>query len=988
MRRVVFLGVGHDAAAAWEWLATLDGVVAERLDLEALARGAEPLGDVEVCWVHATDEPPPLPRDALRAWLERGGRLLLTQRAAARVVALGLEPDGPNDVLTRAWRHADDELWFPELRDHQAFPHVRGIAGHGPHPLFAGLGQGTYVWAPAEGERYAQATYARGHRPRGGMVVGCERSYIHLNADRVVAWEYGVGSGGVLCIGAFMVLGARDPRLAPQLRVLLANALAGAAIPHAARAGPAAHWPAPGRAAFPDESLSIPAAPALDGAFPGLDSDLHADSRALEDTPYSLAGRRALVTGGEQAGVREVWVHPHRVLGGLAVTIGGEAPLVRDAQLAPTVVQRHLVSRTRIVEETVTTALEQPVVLLEYRAEKMGRARGIRVAAELDLAWTTDLRRMWPYDAAAGGDLRWRTGPDGRTLLATTAAGSVALFVSDRPVEWDVRAVAGRPAISVRVRAALEQPLRLGIVAGGSRAELDTALQAWARQGVRGFAERRSRHERDVREGGVRLRSPDDALNRALEWAKVRLDAFVVDTPGVGRSLVAGYAPSRPGWGDGRPGYGWYFGRDACWTAFAQLAAGDFLTPRLVLRFLGGAQDVTGKVPHEVTTSGLAHYDAADSTPLYLLLAGRYAAWTGDLAFLDRAWDRVERAYRFCLATDADGDGLIENAGVGHGWIEMGPLSGARVTLYLASVWTAALAALAPVAGALGRAALAGELVERAERARAAIARRFATDDGWALGILPDGSPQRHRTALTAVALLLGAASPGEAAAWFAAMASPEFTAPWGVRLLGTSDPLYDPAGYHSGAVWPLYTGWVSLAEYAHHRAAAGFRHLSANARLPFARQIGAFDEVLRGDAERGAGVCPDQAWSAAMLVLPVVEGLLGARADAPGRRLTLAPHLPPEWPACEWRGLRVGATSLDVRVQAGTDHIAVRVTRTGGPPVVVTVAPAIPSGRDAGEARADEAPIVPRVSEREGCRHAGVTLDASGTHDVDVWYR
>jgi len=318
----------------------------------------------------------------------------------------------------------------------------------------------------------------------------------------------------------------------------------------------------------------------------------------------------------------------------------------------------------------------------------------------------------------------------------------------------------------------------------------------------------------------------------------------------------------------------------------------------------------------------------------------------------------------------------------------MGPLSGARVTLYLASVWAAALGALAPVAGALGRAAFADELVARAERARAAIARRFRTDDGWALGILPDGSPQRHRTALTAVALLLGTADAAPAAEWFGAMASPEFTAPWGVRLLATSDPLYRPAGYHSGAVWPLYTGWVSLAEYGHHRAAAGFQHLCANARLPFARQIGAFDEVLRGDAELAAGVCPDQAWSAAMLVLPVVEGLLGARPDALGRRLALVPHLPPEWSACEWRGLRVGATSLDVRVRTGADHTAVRVTRTGGPPIGVTVAPALPSGREAGDVRADETPIVPRLSEREGCRHVAVTLEASGTHDVEVWYR
>ena len=166
--------------------------------------------------------------------------------------------------------------------------------------------------------------------------------------------------------------------------------------------------------------------------------------------------------------------------------------------------------------------------------------------------------------------------------------------------------------------------------------------------------------------------SPDEALNTAFEWAKVRLDSFFVDTPGVGRSLAAGYAAARPGWGDGRPGYALYFGRDACWSALALLAAGDFAGARLVLRFLGDTQDVSGKVIHEYTTSGLAHYDAADSTPLYLLLAGRYAAWSGDLAFLEGQWRRLEQAYRFCLETDADGDGLIENTRVGHGWIEIG----------------------------------------------------------------------------------------------------------------------------------------------------------------------------------------------------------------------------------------------------------------------------------------------------------------------------
>jgi hypothetical protein len=986
MRRVALLALGATAPATWELLASFPDVSPARVSLDDVPASLPPF---DVLWVHSDEEPPPLPAGAVMPWVERGGRLLLTQRAASQVVALGLEADGPNDTSIRTWRHETDELWFPELRSFGAFPHIRGLAAFGPHPLFERLGHGTYVWAPSEGERYGQATYVRGRRPGRGSVVACERSYIHLNADRIVAWEYAVGQGGVLCVGAFVAPAAADPLLARQLRVLLTNAICGEGIPAPSRTAPPVWWPEPGRSARVDPNLVLPDRPRLDGSLPGLDSPLHVESRALSDEPFTLAGRRMLIVGGEQRGIREIWVHPYRLLQDLTVTIGGEAPLVRDAQLTPTVVQRHLVSRTRIVEEAVTAALDHPIALLDYRPEKIGRARGVRVVPELALRWRVDLRRTWPYPAGGGGDLRYRVAPGGGMLLVTDATGLPrAAFQPSRPVEWRLQAADDGPALWCELRVALEAPLRLAVLGGATRAELDGAGAALGRGGAHGLSGQRQRHEEQVREHLVRLRSPDEALNHAFYWAKLRLDACFVDTPGVGRSLVAGYAPSRPGWGDGRPGYAWYFGRDACWTAMALLAAGDYASCRMVLRFLGTSQDISGKVIHEFTTSGLAHYDAADSTPLYLLLAGRYAAWTGDLAFLEERWPELERAYRFCLETDSDGDGLIENSRVGHGWIEMGPLSGAHVTLYLASCWMAALVALEPVARGLGRAALADELAERAARARTEIARRFRTGDGYALGLQRDGTPQRQRTALTAVALLLDAVDPARATAWLDAIASSDYSTPWGVRLISRQDAHYSPTGYHCGAVWPLYTGWVSLAEYAAHRGEQAYGHIVANAFLPFQRGQGMFDEALHGDADEAVGVCPDQAWSAAMLVAPLIEGMLGARPDAIAQRLTLSPHLPARWSDCEWRGLHVGHTTLDVRVSTRSDRTVVRLLRTAGGRLGVTVSPALPPGRVATEAMVDDAPLVPRTSERMGCRHADVTLELSDQHEVEIWHR
>ena len=987
MPRIALFAVGPGADAVWELVTSLeprsaeDTVVPGRVALSWLSRG---LAECDVCWIHAEDEPPPLPREVVLPWIERGGRLLLTQRAATLVAALGLETDGPNDTAIRTWRHEDDELHLAELNVFGVFPHVRGLAGFGPHPLFAGLGQGTYLWAPTEGERYVQATYARGRRPHWGSVVACERSYIHLNSDRVVAWEYVVGAGGALCIGAQVVPGAPDGRFRRQLAAVLGNALCGEAIPHERRALPAATWPEPGRSAREDPNLVMPDRVRFDGPLPGLESPLHVSSRALSDDALTIAGRRALVTGGEQRGIAEVWMHPYRVLKDLTVSIGGETPLVRDTQITPVVVQRHLVSRSRIVEEAVTTALDHPIVLIDYRPEKVGRARGLRMATDLALRWRVDLRRTWPYPAGAGGDLRYRLASDGRTLLVTDASGLPrAAFLPSSQVEWRIRPVQGEPALDVELRVALEAPFRLLVVGGSSRAELDAAIAALGRRGVVGLSAQRSRHESQVQQHLVRLRSPDEPVNRAFEWAKLRLDSFFVETPGVGRSLVAGYAPARPGWGDGRPGYAWYFGRDACWTALALLAAGDYASCRLILRFLGASQDVSGKVIHEYTTSGLAHFDAADATPLYLLLAGRYAAWTGDLAFLGERWQELERAYRYCLETDTDGDGLIENTDVGHGWVEMGPLSRAHVTLYLAGIWAAALAGLAPIARGLGHTALADELALRAARARAQIATRFAVDDDFALGLLADGTPQRQRTALTAVPLLLGALDAERVRPWLDAIASPAFTTPWGVRLISRDDPLYSPAGYHTGAVWPLYTGWVSLAEYACHRGEQAFAHLMANARLPFARGQGSFAEVLDGDVGTFAGVCPEQAWSAALLVTPLIEGLLGAKPDALANRLTLAPHLPAQWSECEWRGLHVGHTTLDVRVNTSAERVVVRVRRTAGGRLDVTVAPAL-SAHGSVEVRVDDELLQPRLEEGHGCRHAHVTFELADEHEVE----
>ncbi|HEU5359204.1 MAG TPA: hypothetical protein VFU45_08795, partial [Gemmatimonadales bacterium] len=351
MRRVAFVGPGEEGDAAWRWLAGLREVASHCYPGIA----AIPLVNADVVWLHGEVAPDAV----LVPWLERGGRLLCTGPAALIPSALGLESVAPDERRVSTWHHAEDEFWFEEFRSFVAFPHVRGLAGFGPHPLFEGLHQGTYTWAPAEGEPFDWVTY-RQARPAEGRVVAVERSFIHLNAGRVIAWEQGVGAGGILAIGAYTHFNAADPLLAPQLRALVANAVVGEAIPGPRRTAMSSTWPAPGGRARIDDLLPPVELPDLTGAWRESRSPLAIVSDASADDPWTLAGRRMLLVGSEQEGLREVWAHPHRVVRDVAVSVGGRPARGVSARIAPDQVGRVLADGG---VERWTAALEHPAML-------------------------------------------------------------------------------------------------------------------------------------------------------------------------------------------------------------------------------------------------------------------------------------------------------------------------------------------------------------------------------------------------------------------------------------------------------------------------------------------------------------------------------------------------------------------------------------------------------------------------------------------------
>lgn len=157
--------------------------------------------------------------------------------------------------------------------------------------------------------------------------------------------------------------------------------------------------------------------------------------------------------------------------------------------------------------------------------------------------------------------------------------------------------------------------------------------------------------------------------------------------------------------------------------------------------------------------------------------------------------------------------------------------------------------------------------------------------------------------------------------------ASSEFLTDWGSREVSESSNLYDPMSYHQGSVWPLFTGWVSMAEYRSGKPLAGYQHFQANERLPFLSDLGAATELLSGAVYEPMGRSSShQLWSSAMVLTPAIRGLFGIESDVLHHRLRLNPHLPATWDYAKLRNVPFGPTKLDVSMTKRNAELVVSI--------------------------------------------------------------
>lgn len=639
-----------------------------------------------------------------------------------------------------------------------------------------------------------------------------------------------------------------------------------------------------------------------------------------------------------------------RVLSRFRLTLGGKAPSLLSAAVG----QDNVLFTSNLTVQRLPQLGDAPmldgVVHLErrrllweerlYERLTVTNFGGGAIAVPLGLEFAADFRDMFevrgtrrrtrgsplPADVTADQVALRYQGLDG-ILRASTLGFSrrpdrLSASRAELVIELGPR---GREEIYIEVAAEVGAP--------PSRARYRSAV---AQARFRGRATRRR---------GATVRTSGRLLNDWLD--KSRADLALLTT-----ELATGPYPYA-----GIPWFSTAFGRDAIVTALQML----WLDPSLargVLTFLAQHQATEvspfqdaapGKIMHETRKGEMAalrelpfgrYYGGVDTTPLFVVLAGAYAARTADLAFVEELWPALRAAMAWIEgACDSSGDGFLHYARgaatglANQGWKDshdsvfhadgtdaVGPIALVEVQGYV----YAAFRAMADLATRRGRPDEAAHWQARGATLQVSVEARFwdETLGYYVLALDGEGRPCRVRGSNAGHLLFTGLPTPERAGRVAGQLLAAPLNSGWGIRTLAVGEARFNPMSYHNGSVWPHDTA-ICAAGLSRYGVRDGVVRLMSGC-FEAAVEVGMRLPELFCGFGRAAGeapigypvACMPQAWASGAAFM-LLQACLGLSIDGWGGVIHVErPRLPSGIDRLTIHRLAVGNATVDLTFQ------------------------------------------------------------------------
>jgi glycogen debranching enzyme len=482
--------------------------------------------------------------------------------------------------------------------------------------------------------------------------------------------------------------------------------------------------------------------------------------------------------------------------------------------------------------------------------------------------------------------------------------------------------------------------IRIVIAAEHSMLETQHIIDAVFAQGDSMIASRAARMERLLASSYLHVDNSD--LNKAVQWAKLSLDALIMNQSVDGVPTKGIFA--------GLPWFNNYWGRDSFISLpGATYITGNFSDAREILVSYAKFQDTVpsspnyGRIPNLATPTSIS-YNTADGTPRFVMALYDYVQYSRDTSLLHTLYPVVKRSIEgtlryhtdsLCLLTHGDAESWMDAVGTNGPWSPRGNRAND-----VQAIWYQQLKNGADIAIYNGDSTAAQRWNSTAAIVKKEFLNRFLDPSSGLFydHLLADGRPvaELRPNQLFCLDML----DNDEAQHRLLRSVTSQIIYEHGVGTLAQNDSNFHPyhhfepayvqdAAYHTGIVWTWLNG-AAIDALCHHDNCETAEHITENMVHQILDRgcVGTLSELLDayprpGERQPRLSGTFSQAWSLAEFIRSIYQAYLGVTVQGLQNIVEFNPHLPKEFGSVEF-DLHSGSSSVRVTYTIAGDTVKI----------------------------------------------------------------